>query len=83
MPVRAIVEVYSGSQRVTYVKVNTDKIDEIIYRHLIGNLVEKYTIGAVLKNGEDNDVLSIEDTAFINTSSALPFATADYRPRIN
>lgn len=60
-----IVEVYSGSQRVTYVKVNTDKIDEIIYRHLIGgNPVEKYTIGAVLKNGEDNDVLSIEDTAF-------------------
>ncbi|HHW45840.1 MAG TPA: NADH-quinone oxidoreductase subunit NuoF [Clostridiales bacterium] len=60
-----IVEVYSGDQRVTYVKITADKVDEIIYRHLMGgHPVEKYTIGAVLKSGEDDNILSIEDTAF-------------------
>ena len=43
-----IVEVYvPGQEKVTYIKMDVDKADEIIERHLIGgHVVDKYTMGA-------------------------------------
>lgn len=43
-----IVEVYEGGkEKVTYVKVNAEKVEKIIKNHLIGgNVVTEYTIGA-------------------------------------
>lgn len=43
-----IVEVYEGGkEKVTYVKVNAEKVDKIIKEHLIGGkVVTEYTIGA-------------------------------------
>jgi len=44
-----IVEIHeSGKEKVTYVKVKPDMVDEIINEHLLnGKIVDKYTIGAV------------------------------------
>ena len=43
-----VVEVYeAGKEKVTYVKVTADMVDEIIEQHLkCGQVVEKYTLGA-------------------------------------
>ncbi len=44
-----VVEVYEdGKEKVTYVKMTTDKVAKIVADHLVnGNIVEEYTIGAV------------------------------------
>ena len=43
-----MVEVYvPGQEKVTYVKVNPDRVEKIVVEHLVnGNPVEAYTIGA-------------------------------------
>jgi NADP-reducing hydrogenase subunit HndB len=43
-----IVEVYvPGKEKVTYIKMDVDKADEVLERHLIGgHVVDKYTMGA-------------------------------------
>ncbi len=43
-----IVEVFEpGKEKVTYIKMNVDKADEVLERHLIGgHVVDKYTMGA-------------------------------------
>ena len=43
-----IVEVFEpGKEKVTYIKMNADKADEVMERHLIGgHVVEKYTRAA-------------------------------------
>lgn len=43
-----IVEVYvPGKEKVTYIKMDVEKADEILERHLIGgHVVDKYTMGA-------------------------------------
>ena len=43
-----VVEVFEeGKEKVTYVKLNAEKVEEIIKEHLVGGkVVEKYTIGA-------------------------------------
>ena len=46
-----VVEVFeSGKEKVTYVKLNAEKVERIIKEHLIGgNVVTEYTIGANAK----------------------------------
>ena len=43
-----IVEVFEpGKEKVTYIKMDADKADEVLERHLIGgHVVEKYTMAA-------------------------------------
>lgn len=46
-----VVEIFeSGKEKVTYVKLNAEKVEKIIKEHLIGgNVVTEYTIGANAK----------------------------------
>lgn len=43
-----IVEVFEpGKEKVTYIKMDADKADEVLERHLIGgHVVDKYTMGS-------------------------------------
>ena len=43
-----VVEIFEdGKEKVTYVKLTAEKVEEIIKEHLVGGkIVEKYTIGA-------------------------------------
>lgn len=45
-----VVEVFNGEEKVTYVKVTTDKVARIIEEHIKnGKVVTEYTIGAETK----------------------------------
>jgi len=46
-----VAEIYEeGKEKVTYVKLDADKVAEIVEKHLKGgNIVEEYTIGAIQK----------------------------------
>ena len=46
-----VVEVFeSGKEKVTYVKLDAEKVEKIIKEHLVGgNVVTEYTIGAINK----------------------------------
>lgn len=46
-----IVEVFvPGKEKVTYVRVNAEKVPRIVSDHIVnGNVVEEYTVGAIAK----------------------------------